>query len=93
MDNFWANALHKDVFPVPGGPCKRIMLQAYKNVQKSVNCIFFTQLCLSIKTLSVGLSNNKMSKLANKKIAVGNTVVHAVKTQSPVTKYKKLDQL
>lgn len=41
MDNFWANALHKDVFPVPGGPCKRIMLQAYKKVQKSVNCIFF----------------------------------------------------
>ena len=34
-----------------------------------------------------------MSKLANKKIAVGTTVVHAVKTQSPVTKYKKLDQL
>jgi len=30
--NFWANALHKDVFPVPGGPCNRIMLQIYKGL-------------------------------------------------------------
>jgi hypothetical protein len=46
IDNFWANALHKDVFPVPGGPCKRTMLQAYKKIQKSTNCTSCTYLWL-----------------------------------------------
>lgn len=27
IDSFWAKALHKDVFPVPGGPCKRMILK------------------------------------------------------------------
>lgn len=31
MESFCANALHKDVFPVPGGPCRRIMLQQIEN--------------------------------------------------------------
>jgi len=27
MDSLWANALHRDVFPVPGGPCSSTTLQ------------------------------------------------------------------
>lgn len=34
IDSFWANALHKEVFPVPGGPCKRTMLKEHENSQK-----------------------------------------------------------
>lgn len=28
IESFWASALHRDVFPVPGGPWSRMILQS-----------------------------------------------------------------
>lgn len=38
MDNFWANALQSDVFPVPGGPCNNITLLQLMMLKLTPRC-------------------------------------------------------
>jgi hypothetical protein len=44
MESFWASALHKEVFPVPGGPCKSTILQCVdkenQNNQKNEKSLY-----------------------------------------------------